>query len=152
MLLQFVSLLVFLTIPSNSLDKKCSIPQKITTKHQIQTRSIQVYFPPFLCDDDENNNQPTNQENPDPIKEEDSTPATHQIQRRLIVKTVAPIQVPLLLTLHCYGGDALQELNKWKEYGDEYRMIILSPEGMRRSWNAENCCGYALENGIDDIG
>lgn len=31
-------------------------------------------------------------------------------------------------------------------------MVLILPEGIQSSFNGKHCCGYALENGIDDVG
>ena len=37
-------------------------------------------------------------------------------------------------------------------YSNTHNSIIVSPEGIQRSFNALDCCGYALSSKIDDVG
>ena len=66
---------------------------------------------------------------------------------------------PVLFAFHGGGGNADNILNMtgFKNYLDEYQFILITPNGTGRlkekllTWNAGNCCGYALENQIDDV-
>jgi len=68
---------------------------------------------------------------------------------------------PVVLALHGTGGSAAQmestsELNVRADQSD---FIVVYPEGVRsdgvlgiRSWNAGNCCDYAMRENVDDVG
>jgi polyhydroxybutyrate depolymerase len=68
--------------------------------------------------------------------------------------------LPVLVAFHGGGGEA----NGFKEYArldpvaDREGFIVVYPEGTGvlpnrlHTWNAGNCCGYAMENAVDDVG
>ena len=63
-----------------------------------------------------------------------------------------PLEVgylPLVYALHGYTGDA-SSMKKWENIAQKFNFILVRPEGVNRSWNARYCCGYALENDIND--
>lgn len=67
---------------------------------------------------------------------------------------------PLLLILHGAGQDAtgIQTLTGMDTVADEFGFVIAYPNGSGKpgstqlTWNASHCCGFALENNIDDVG
>jgi polyhydroxybutyrate depolymerase len=67
---------------------------------------------------------------------------------------------PLVLVLHGGGGNAAnaERTTGFSKKADEAGFIVVYPEGSGRfhrillTWNAGLCCGYALENNIDDVG
>lgn len=69
-------------------------------------------------------------------------------------------QLPLVIVLHGGGGSARQvRLSTGMDTdADEYGFVVAYPNGSGRlddmllTWNAGHCCGYALENGVDDVG
>ena len=68
--------------------------------------------------------------------------------------------MPLVVVLHGGGGNAenIEEVTGFSEKADEEGFIVVYPDGSGRldryllTWNAGFCCGYALENNIDDVG
>ena len=68
--------------------------------------------------------------------------------------------IPLVLVLHGAGGNADQvaRITGMSEIADKAPFIAVFPEGTARrergllTWNAGNCCGYAYENRVDDVG
>ncbi len=69
-------------------------------------------------------------------------------------------QVPLVLVLHGGGGNA-EHAERMTGFTDKARkegFIVAYPEGSGRfrdkllTWNAGHCCGYAMEQGADDVG
>ena len=66
---------------------------------------------------------------------------------------------PLVLVLHGGGGNAknIENVSGFNEKADEEGFIVIYPDGTGRfqrkllTWNAGFCCGYALENNIDDV-
>ena len=66
---------------------------------------------------------------------------------------------PLVLVLHGGGGNAknIENVSGFNEKADEEGFIVVYPDGTGRfqrkllTWNAGFCCGYALENNIDDV-
>jgi polyhydroxybutyrate depolymerase len=69
-------------------------------------------------------------------------------------------RVPLVLVLHGGGGnrDNAEAMTGFTAKANANGFIVAYPEGTARgrlrllTWNAGHCCGYAMENGIDDVG
>ena len=69
-------------------------------------------------------------------------------------------EMPLVVVLHGGGGNAenIEEGTGFSEKADEEGFIVVYPDGTGRlnqyllTWNSGFCCGYALENNIDDVG
>lgn len=63
---------------------------------------------------------------------------------------------PLVLNLHGYTGDGLQQstVSKMLPVSDAHGFIVLHPDGHHspRGWNAGVCCGAAATSGTDDTG
>ncbi len=67
---------------------------------------------------------------------------------------------PLVIVLHGGGGNSKNMMEKtgFNDLADEKGFIVVYPDGTGRfknrllTWNAGHCCGYALENNIDDVG
>jgi len=68
--------------------------------------------------------------------------------------------VPLVIVLHGGGGNSknIGKTIMMDELADEEGFIVVYPDGTGRlnnyllTWNAGYCCGYSLENNIDDVG
>jgi len=68
-------------------------------------------------------------------------------------------QVPLVIVLHGGGGNArnAESMTGFTVKAEAERFIVVYPEGTSRrapllTWNAGHCCGYAMEQRVDDIG
>jgi polyhydroxybutyrate depolymerase len=69
-------------------------------------------------------------------------------------------QMPLVVVLHGGGGNAenIEDATGFSKKADEEGFIVVYPDGSGRldryllTWNSGFCCGYALENNIDDVG
>jgi len=67
---------------------------------------------------------------------------------------------PLVIVLHGGGGNAASaaKMTGLSALGDKANFIVVYPDGTGRlddrllTWNAGNCCGYALDNQVDDAG
>jgi polyhydroxybutyrate depolymerase len=67
---------------------------------------------------------------------------------------------PLVLVFHGGGGNAesMKELTNFTQKAEQEEFIVVYPDGTGKlnkrllTWNCGFCCGYALENNIDDIG
>jgi len=67
---------------------------------------------------------------------------------------------PLVIALHGGGGNSKNMMEKagFNNLSDEKGFIVVYPDGIGRfknrllTWNAGHCCGYALDNNIDDVG
>lgn len=67
--------------------------------------------------------------------------------------------VPLVLMLHGGGGNAehAEKMTGFTEKAAKEGFIVVYPEGSSRykgkllTWNAGHCCGYAMENRVNDV-
>lgn len=67
--------------------------------------------------------------------------------------------VPLVFVLHGGGGNAAnaERMTGFTEKAKKEGFIVVYPEGSGRlrrglfTWNAGHCCGYAMENKVDDV-
>jgi polyhydroxybutyrate depolymerase len=87
------------------------------------------------------------------------------IERSYVVRVpVARAQgsgrVPLVLVLHGGGGNAdnAERMTGFTAKAAKEGFIVVYPEGTGRrmnnflTWNAGHCCGYAMDNRVDDVG
>jgi len=65
-------------------------------------------------------------------------------------------QLPLVVMLHGYNYDSsrISELySGWSNLAAETgEFAVVYPQGIKRSWNGDFCCGYSKQNNIDDVG
>jgi polyhydroxybutyrate depolymerase len=67
---------------------------------------------------------------------------------------------PLVIMLHGGAGNSehAARMSGFSTLADQENFIVVYPDGTGRlgevllTWNAGNCCGYALDNNIDDVG
>lgn len=66
--------------------------------------------------------------------------------------------VPLVIVLHGAGGNprTVRNVTGMNELADEEGFMVAYPQGTgphdrQLTWNAGQCCGFAYENGIDDV-
>ena len=59
--------------------------------------------------------------------------------------------LPMLFAIHCLGCNT-KTMSYMKEYAELYSMVLVVPEGIESSFNAQYCCGTALEQNVDDKG
>jgi polyhydroxybutyrate depolymerase len=84
---------------------------------------------------------------------------------RLYIPTLYVVQkpeaVPLVIVLHGGGGNAENAalVTGFSQKANKEGFIVVYPNGTSwigrnifLTWNSGNCCGYALENNIDDVG
>jgi len=57
--------------------------------------------------------------------------------------------LPLVFSLHCYGC-SMQTLTYYADIAQAYDFVWVNPEGLQHSFNADSCCGYSMENDVDD--
>ena len=70
------------------------------------------------------------------------------------------VRVPLVLVLHGGGGNAsiAERMTGFTEKSRTEGFVVVYPEGSGRfknkllTWNAGHCCGYAMDNRVDDVG
>jgi polyhydroxybutyrate depolymerase len=67
--------------------------------------------------------------------------------------------LPLVIVLHGGGGNArnAEAMTGFTAKAEAERFIVVYPEGTSRrapllTWNAGHCCGYAMEQRVDDVG
>jgi len=58
--------------------------------------------------------------------------------------------LPMMVSLHYFTGAANREIPVWRSLSDELTFILVAPNGIGRSWNADQCCGYAADNKLND--
>ena len=63
-----------------------------------------------------------------------------------------PTTLPLVFAIHCFGCSAMTMYTSFAQHANEHNLVLVAPEGVKNSWNARDCCGYALDNQLDDIG
>jgi len=59
--------------------------------------------------------------------------------------------VPIVFAIHCYYCTR-KDMSFWYSIAEEYSFVLVIPDGLHKSFNAKICCGYALENKVDDVG
>src|SRR5271155_2365498 len=64
--------------------------------------------------------------------------------------------LPVVFVLHgaTQSADSAEKMSGMSAKADQERFLVVYPSGTGQisTWNAGNCCGYALENNVDDIG
>jgi poly(3-hydroxybutyrate) depolymerase len=61
------------------------------------------------------------------------------------------ISLPLVFAIHCFGCTP-KTMMHWVDVAETYQFVLAIPKGIRSSFNAQHCCGYALEQNVDDVG
>lgn len=87
------------------------------------------------------------------------------IERSYVIRTPVELaqsngRVPLVLVLHGGGGNAdnAEKMTGFTGKAEKEGFIVTYPEGTGRrknkllTWNAGHCCGYAMDNRVDDVG
>jgi len=68
----------------------------------------------------------------------------------------AKTPLPLVLVLHgaTQSPDSAEEMSSMSAKADKEHFMVAYPRGTGQlpTWNAGNCCGYALQDQVDDIG
>ena len=120
-----------------NIEKKCGDAYSITLTYDSTEREVLMYIPTVLCDQDKFSDHVNNKlDNKDNLFD----PSTHILT------------LPMLISIHCLGCSANMEMEKWKSFAEEFTFIVIAPQGIKRSWNADACCGQAKEEDVDDIG
>jgi polyhydroxybutyrate depolymerase len=89
----------------------------------------------------------------------------HGTERSYLIRVPGAVtngneRVPLVLVLHGGGGNAenAEKVTGFTDKAKSEGFIVVYPEGTGRrknkllTWNAGHCCGYAMENRVDDVG
>jgi len=87
------------------------------------------------------------------------------IERSYVIRTPVDLakgnrRVPLVLVLHGGGGNAdnAEKMTGFTDKAGREGFVVVYPEGTGRlkdrllTWNAGHCCGYAMDNRVDDVG
>lgn len=59
--------------------------------------------------------------------------------------------LPIWMAVHCLGCSP-STFYYLAELAERRSMILVIPEGIHQSFNADRCCGYALEQNVNDVG
>ena len=143
------------TLPDNAVVKAKSNDEFNCGKNRVElsipdcttgigcNRIFYLYIPTFLCkdgdDNDTNNNVPS-------ISTSHNDSATSNLKGGVSMKSDV---LPLVFSLHCLGCK-YDVMEHWAAVAEEFKFVLVIPEGIQHSWNARYCCGYALEHNIDD--
>lgn len=85
-------------------------------------------------------------------------------ERTYVVRTPSGLtrtsdRVPLVIVLHGGGGNALnaETMTGFTDKATREGFVVAYPDGTSRrgplfTWNAGHCCGYAMEQRVDDVG
>src|SRR3954451_20108548 len=67
---------------------------------------------------------------------------------------VGPGEAPMVVMLHGGFGSGKQaeKAYGWDQLAENEGIVVLYPDGLRRTWNAGDCCGYAARKNVDDVG
>jgi poly(3-hydroxybutyrate) depolymerase len=103
-------------------------------------RSFTLALPSLICDDGS-----TRKRQEDGILDSGG----HNHSQLLSVDSVGTL--PLVFGIHCFGCSP-SNLDVFLEHADARHAVLVMPHGLKRSFNARHCCGYALEHGVDDVG
>lgn len=87
-------------------------------------RSYILYIPTIICN------------------EQNNSPAGNRL----------PTTLPSVFAIHCFGCSAMTMYTSFAQHANEHNLVLVAPEGIKNSWNARHCCGYALDNQLDDVG
>lgn len=77
---------------------------------------------------------------------------------RVHVPRTLPSPAPVLLAFHGGGGSAaqFQQSSGFDENSEKNEYVVVFPDGTGagnlHTWNVGGCCGFALNQGIDDVG
>ena len=120
-----------------NIENKCGEAFPITMTYDSTERELLMYIPKVLCDKDAFTNHVNNKLN---NKDNLFNASTHILT------------LPMLISIHCLGCSAQNEMTKWIPFAEEFLFIIITPQGIDHSFNGDQCCGTAKEEHVDDIG
>lgn len=107
-------------------------------------RTYHLYLPSVVCDDgDRGSNRRGLQGAGDaPAPGGDDDPPTAPV----VVGTL-----PLVFAVHCFGCRP-DSIDVFIAHANDASVVLAVPVGIQSSFNARHCCGYALQNDVDDLG
>lgn len=63
---------------------------------------------------------------------------------------------PVALVVSLHGGlgtgKSQQEITGWDKLADEHGFLVAYPDGIKRAWNAGECCGPPAKSKVNDVG
>jgi len=59
--------------------------------------------------------------------------------------------LPLVFAVHCFGCKS-NAMRYMVDYAETYNFVLAIPHGIQSSFNAQQCCGEALAQNVDDVG
>ncbi len=119
-------------------ERNIEIPGCKEVNPQDCHRSFTLALPSLICDDWSTRR-----------RLEDGILGGHNHSPLLPVDSVGTL--PLVIGIHCFGCSP-SSLDVFLEHADARHAVLVMPHGLKRSFNARHCCGYALEHDIDDLG
>ena len=120
-----------------SIERKCGEAFTITMTYDNIQRELMMYIPKALCDQ----NAFTDHVNRKLDNRDNLFDASNHI-----------MTLPMLISIHCFGCSAQNEMVKWIPFSEEFTFIIITPQGIGNSFNADQCCGKAKKENVDDTG
>ena len=116
-----------------NITKQCGTTQTHQLIHDNIEREVFLYIPSILCNE---------------------TAFAEKLERKNISFDPSQHQMtlPMLVSLHYFNGAGQYEIDGWKSLSEELLFILVAPNGIEHSWNADQCCGYARDNNLDDTG
>lgn len=126
-----------------NIERICGIPYTITLTYDSTQRELSMYIPSILCNDTEfiefiDSN----------LKSDPSTNNSYHFD----ASQRHQITLPMLISLHCLSCAPSDEISKWQSFAEEFTFILMAPQGIGASWNADQCCDPAVDRNVDDIG
>ena len=99
--------------------------------HDGLEREVSLYIPSILCDE-------TAVVKMLSLNNISFDPSQHQMT------------LPMMIALHGYTKMGKDRIEVWKSSSEESTFILIAPNGYQKSWNGDQCCGYAADNNLND--
>ena len=124
------------------------------TSKYAKSRTYHVFFPTSLCngtaDANANDNADANDDANDELLVVDSD---HENSNNILSITdldrIGIRKLPLVFALHSWHRNA-DLFSFWEDLAQEFNFVLVRPEGVFGSWNAQVCCSRANTMGIDE--
>mmetsp|Transcript_8579 Transcript_8579/g.20977 ORF Transcript_8579/g.20977 Transcript_8579/m.20977 type:complete len:503 (+) Transcript_8579:95-1603(+) len=112
-------------------------------------RSFHIYLPSIICDGRRalQNSADVPSAIVDDSPSSSSSPPPPSPEEAVFVGTL-----PLVFALHCFGCHVYSIAGAFVDHADAHDVVLVLPQGLQNSFNARHCCGYALQNEVDDVG
>ena len=113
-------------------------------------RTYYIYFPNILCSAGTSTSSSVGVKEPATSSSSSTTITTNVPNYYYLDKTIVGT-LPLVFGIHCYGCTA-SSISIFIDHANLHNMILVLPEGIQSSFNANECCGYAKSQNLDDVG